>query len=147
MTSNAGASLLGKAQLGFGSDETNSGALSEAVKRTFQPEFRNRLNRIVVFNGMNDDMAARIVDKKLGELGKLLAAKNVEFTADESAKELIRRKGISREFGARETDRVIGGEVKPLFVDEILFGSLRNGGKLTLSAKDGEFTVTTASKE
>ena len=147
MTSNAGASLLGKSALGFGSDENNSGALSEAVKRTFQPELRNRLDRIVQFNPMNDDMAARIVDKKLGELAALLAVKNVEFTADGSARELIRRKGISREFGARETDRVIGNEVKPLFVDELLFGTLRNGGILTLSANDGGFTITVSAKE
>ena len=143
MTSNAGASLLGKSALGFGSSDMNTGALMEAVKRTFQPEFRNRLNRIVLFNGMNDDMAARIVDKKLGELANLLAAKNVEFTADSSAKELIRRKGISREFGARETDRVLGNEVKPLFVDEILFGALKNGGRLILSAEDERFTICT----
>lgn len=147
MTSNAGASLLGKSALGFGSSEMNTGALMEAVKRTFQPEFRNRLNRIVLFNGMNDDMAARIVDKKLGELAKLLSAKNIEFTADESARELIRRKGISREFGARETDRVLGNEVKPLFVDEILFGSLKNGGKLILAAADGKFEIRTSPKE
>lgn len=147
MTSNAGASLLGKSALGFGSSDMNTGALMEAVKRTFQPEFRNRLDRIVLFNGMNDDMAARIVDKKLGELAKLLEAKNVEFTADGSAKELIRRKGISREFGARETDRVLGNEVKPLFVDEILFGALKNGGRLTLSAKDEKFEIITEPKE
>ncbi|MCR4780674.1 MAG: AAA family ATPase [Ruminiclostridium sp.] len=147
MTSNAGASLLGKSALGFGSSDMNTGALMEAVKRTFQPEFRNRLNRIVLFNGMNDDMAARIVDKKLGELAALLAAKNVEFSADSSAKELILRKGISREFGARETDRVLGNEVKPLFVDEILFGSLRNGGKLILSANNEKFEISTEPKE
>lgn len=147
MTSNAGASLLGKSALGFGSSDMNTGALMEAVKRTFQPEFRNRLNRIVLFNGMNDDMAARIVDKKLGELANLLAAKNVEFTADSSAKELIRRKGISREFGARETDRVLGNEVKPLFVDEILFGALKNGGRLILSAEDERFTISTEPRE
>ena len=147
MTSNAGAALLGKSQLGFASSEMNTGALMEAVKRTFQPEFRNRLNRIVLFNGMNDDMAALIVDKKLGELGKLLSAKNIEFTADESAKELIRRKGISREFGARETDRVLGNEVKPLFVDEILFGKLKNGGKLILTASDEKFEIRTSPKE
>lgn len=147
MTSNAGASLLGKSALGFGSSDMNTGALMEAVKRTFQPEFRNRLNRIVLFNGMNDDMAARIVDKKLGELANMLAAKNVEFTADSSAKELIRRKGISREFGARETDRVLGNEVKPLFVDEILFGTLKNGGRLILSAEDERFTISTEPRE
>ena len=147
MTSNAGASLLGKSALGFGSPEINAGAIDDAVKRTFQPEFRNRLNRIILFNGMNDDMAARIVDKKLGELAKQLAAKDIEFTADDSAKALIRKKGISREFGARETDRVLGNEVKPLFVDEILFGTLKNGGRLMLSANGESFEISTSRKE
>ncbi|MBO6301989.1 MAG: AAA family ATPase [Ruminiclostridium sp.] len=147
MTSNAGASLLGKSALGFGSPEINAGAIDDAVKRTFQPEFRNRLNRIIRFNGMNDDMAARIVDKKLGELAKQLAAKDIEFTADDSAKALIRKKGISREFGARETDRVLGNEVKPLFVDEILFGTLKNGGRLMLSANGESFEIKASRKE
>ena len=147
MTSNAGASLLGKSALGFASDDNNSGALEEAVKRTFQPEFRNRLNGIVEFNPMNDEMGALIVGKKLGELAALLSAKNIGFTADDAAKELIRKKGISREFGARETDRVIANEVKPLFVDEILFGALKDGGRLTLSAKDDEFKISAESKE
>ena len=73
--------------------------------------------------------------------------RGVEFIADDSARKLIREKGVSREFGARETDRVLSNEVKPLFVDEMLFGSLKNGGTLTLSAKDGEFVITAAAKE
>ena len=86
-------------------------------------------------------MAEQIVEKKLGELTKLLSRKNVALSADEKAKKLVKKKGISVEFGAREIERVIQSEVKPLLVDEILFGTLKNGGKCTLTAVDGEFQM------
>ncbi|MCR5322418.1 MAG: AAA family ATPase [Lachnospiraceae bacterium] len=141
MTSNAGASRLGKTSIGFSHVSRNDSVIDEAVKDAFQPEFRNRLNRIVVFNGMDEDMARRVVDKKLGELGAMLEKKGIEFTVDEEAKELVRTKGISTEFGAREVDRVIRNEIKPLLVDDILFGKLSSGGKMILSAKEGKFEV------
>lgn len=141
MTSNAGASEIGKNGIGFQSANHDSGVVTEAVKRTFRPEFRNRLNKIVVFNGMDDDMACHVIDKKLDELRVQLLARKIEFTAEKDSKELIKKKGISREFGARELDRVIRNEVKPLFVDEILFGRLKKGGRLVLSAKGDKFAV------
>ena len=141
MTSNAGANRIGKSTIGFQSSSLNSGAITEAVKQTFQPEFRNRLNKVVVFNGMDDSMAAMVVDKKLSELAAQLAAKKISFTAEQSARELVRKKGVSCEFGAREVDRVIRNEIKPLFVNDILFGKLKKGGKLILSAEKDEFEV------
>ncbi len=141
MTSNAGADRIGKSTIGFQSSDLNASVISEAVKQTFQPEFRNRLNKIVVFNSMDDKMAQLIVDKKLSELAVQLSAKKILFSADKNARTLVQSKGISQEFGAREVDRVIRNEIKPLFVDEILFGSLKNGGSLTLSAADGSFTI------
>ena len=146
MTSNAGADRIGKSTIGFQSANLNGSVIMKSVKQTFQPEFRNRLNKIVVFNSMDDRMAALIVDKKLNELGGQLSAKKIEFTADKSARALVRQKGISQEFGAREVDRVIRNEIKPLFVDEILFGKLKSGGKLTLSASDGDFAVSAEKK-
>ena len=104
----------------------------EEVKKTFQPEFRNRLNRIVVFNAMDDKMAASIVDKKLRELAFMLEGKKVAFTVTDTAKALLKEKGISQEYGAREIERVIGSEIKPLLVDELLFGSLKRGGDCLL---------------
>ena len=115
--------------------------ISEEVKRVFQPEFRNRLNKIVIFNGMDDDMAKRIVDKKLNERRIMLERKKITLNVDEEAKELILKRGISYEFGAREIDRIIRNDIKPLFVDDILFGSLKDGGSLKLTVKDGEFCV------
>lgn len=139
MTSNAGANRIGKSTIGFHGGSLNSSVIMESVKQTFQPEFRNRLNKIVVFNSMDDEMAALIVEKKLKELSMQLSAKNIEFAAEKNAKELIRKKGISQEFGAREVDRVIRNEIKSLFVDEILFGKLKKGGKLTLTADEDRF--------
>jgi len=141
MTSNAGASRIGKKGIGFRGQDVKADVIMEEVKRIFQPEFRNRLNRIVVFHGMNEQMAVQIVDKKLGELQKMLLQKNVELSADLEAKKLIEKKGISTEFGAREIERVIQGEIKPLLVDEILFGKLKNGGKCSLTAASDAFQI------
>lgn len=141
MTSNAGADRVGKSTIGFHSDNLDASAIMEAVKQTFQPEFRNRLNKIVVFNSMDKAMAKLIIGKKLGELSAQLKARKIEFTADESARELVLSKGVTPEFGAREVDRVIRNEIKPLFVDEILFGSLKTGGRIELTASEGRFRV------
>ena len=141
MTSNAGASRLGKTGIGFSSESMDKSVLEEEVKHTFQPEFRNRLNRIVIFNGMNDDMAARVVEKKLKEMFTQLEKKSIRLSADGKAKELIRKKGTSVEFGAREVDRVIRNEVKPILVDEILFGRLKDGGEAVITAEDGRFVL------
>ena len=143
MTSNAGANKLGKSGIGFVSEGHDNSVLMEEVKRVFQPEFRNRLSKVVVFNSMDSEMATLVVNKKLEELKDQLTAKKIEFSADESAKELLKKRGISQEFGAREVDRVIRNDIKPLFVDEILFGKLKDGGKLSLSASDGKFTIET----
>ncbi|MBP5305467.1 MAG: AAA family ATPase, partial [Lachnospiraceae bacterium] len=144
MTSNAGANLLGKSGIGFISDEHNNGALMDAVKQTFQPEFRNRLSKIVAFNSMDDEMAINVVDKKLKEMADQLKEKKISVSIDKKAKDLVKKRGISQEFGAREVDRVIRNDLKPLFVDEILFGKLKNGGKIKITAAKGEFVVSYA---
>ncbi len=141
MTSNAGASRMGKHGIGFLGQDLKEDVILEEVKRIFQPEFRNRLSKVVVFHSMNGQMAERIVDKKLGELQELLRQKQVELAADKKAKELIKRKGVSTEFGAREIERLIQGEIKPLLVDEILFGALKDGGKCELTAEGETFRV------
>lgn len=141
MTSNAGASRVGKSRIGFGSEAVNMDALTEAVKQTFQPEFRNRLSRIVLFGGMDDRMAARITEKKLKELADKLAAKKTELSVTPQAADYVRKAGITNEYGAREIDRVIAGEVKPLLADLLLFGRLKKGGKCTLEVKDGKLRI------
>ncbi len=141
MTSNAGANRLGKSGIGFFSESQDKSTLMDAVSHTFQPEFRNRLSKVVVFNSMDEKMALSIVDKKLGELKDQLLRRNITFTADDEARALVKKRGISQEFGAREVDRVIRNDIKPLFVDRMLFGELKKGGEVKLTVKDGEFVV------
>lgn len=141
MTSNAGASRIGKHGIGFMGQDVRADVIMEEVKRIFQPEFRNRLNKIVVFHGMDNTMAGQITEKKLGELEKMLLQKKVELSVNAAAKKLLKKKGITTEFGAREIDRVIHGEIKPLLVDEILFGKLKKGGKCQLTVTDDSFRL------
>lgn len=141
MTSNAGASRLGKMSLGFGSGDTTPDVIAEEVKRVFQPEFRNRLNKIVVFHSMDEQMGARIAGKKLEELAAMLQQKKVVMTWTREAAALLKEKGTSREFGAREMDRIIQDQIKPLLVDELLFGKLRRGGSVVLEIKDRSFVM------
>jgi ATP-dependent Clp protease ATP-binding subunit ClpA len=146
MTSNAGANRLGKSGIGFISENQDNGVLMDAIKQTFQPEFRNRLSKVVAFNSMDDKMAMLVVEKKLSEMANQLKEKKIIVKADKKAKELVKKRGISQEFGAREVDRVIRNDIKPLFVDEILFGKLKDGGKLTITVKDAKFAVNITEK-
>ena len=144
MTSNAGASRMGKHGIGFMEQDMTKDVIMEEVKRIFQAEFRNRLNRVVVFRSMDERMAEQVIDKKLRELQGMLGRKKVVLSADYSARKLIKDKGISVEYGAREIERVIRGSIKPLLVDEILFGRLKEGGQCMLTAAGGEFQITFA---
>lgn len=141
MTSNAGASQIGKPGLGFQAQDVTSDIIMEEVKHTFQPEFRNRLNKIVVFKGMNTDMAGLIAEKKLKELAALLSQRKVVITYTKDAATLLQTMGCSKEFAAREMDRVIQNEIKPLLVDELLFGKLKHGGSCKLDVTDNKFAV------
>ena len=141
MTSNAGASRVGKSRIGFGSEAVNLDALTDAVKQTFQPEFRNRLSKIVLFRSMDNQMAQKITEKKLKELSDKLLAKKVELTITPQAVEYVRAAGITKEYGAREIDRVIAGEVKPLLAELLLFGRLKRGGKCVLLVEDNKLAV------
>lgn len=141
MTSNAGAARIGRPGIGFLGQNINEDAVKEEVRRIFQPEFRNRLNQIIIFRSMDAQMAEQITDKKLGELQKLLGKKQIKMTADDAARKLVKKKGISAEFGAREIERVIQNEIKTLFVDEILFGKLRHGGTCSLTAVHDVFRL------
>lgn len=141
MTSNAGARNIGKTLIGFTNREIKGEAITEEVKKFFTPEFRNRLDRVIVFNHINEKMAYRIANKELEIFKDKLLKKNVKLKFDDLAIKCISNKGISKEFGAREIQRVINNEIKPLFIDEILFGKLSNGGECSLSVKNNQFTI------
>ncbi len=141
MTSNAGAREIGKGKIGFNDSEENPDVLEEAVRRTFQPEFRNRLSRIILFRSMDEAMAGEITAKKLRELSDKLKERKVELTVTKEAQDCIKKAGITREYGAREIDRVISAKVKPLLAELLLFGRLKKGGKCILAEKDGELAI------
>ena len=141
MTSNAGARSIGKQKIGFGEIEYDDSIMLEEVKRIFAPEFRNRLSSIVTFNNISEQMADLIVDKKLSELRLKLDNKKVSLFVSKAAHEYLASKGITREYGAREIERTINNLVKPLLVQEILFGRLKNGGKAKIDAKNKKIVL------
>lgn len=128
MTSNAGARYIGKASIGFGKSNQDESAVLEEVKRVFSPEFRNRLDRILTFHAINDEMATKIVDKQLAVLSDQLSKKKIVIQYCDDFKSYLKSHGTSLEYGARQINRLIHSELKPLLVDEILFGKLKKGG-------------------
>lgn len=141
MTSNAGARDIGKRLIGFGEREIQGDAIIDEVKKFFSPEFRNRLDKIIVFNKINDNMAIEISRKQLDDFKQKLSGKNIKISFTEKCIEFVAKIGTSQEFGAREISRVIGTKIKPLLVDEILFGKLSNGGECTIDIEDDKFDL------
>ena len=134
MTSNAGAQFASQASVGFNGNTSRGEAMLVQVKKTFKPEFINRLSGTVVFHDMDRMMASLILDKKLGELQEKLTAKKVIMHLSDAARELLLTKGFTREYGAREMDRIIATMLKPLLMHEILFGKLKKGGMAEIEA-------------
>ena len=141
MTSNAGAQFAAQANIGFTGKVSRGEAMLKQVKKTFKPEFINRLTGTVVFNDMDEQMATLILKKKLGELQEKLTAKQVVMTLTDEAFALLLKEGFTREYGAREMDRVIAQRLKPLLMREILFGSLKQGGDVTITLNNGELSL------
>ena len=141
MTSNAGAQFAGQANIGFTGKVSRGEAMLKQVKKTFKPEFINRLSGTVVFNDMDEQMARLILKKKLGELQEKLTAKQVEMTLTDEAFAQLLKEGFTREYGAREMDRVIAQRLKPLLMREILFGSLKQGGKVRVGTDKEKLTI------
>ena len=138
MTSNAGAQYASQASIGFGQRVERGEAMLRQVKKTFKPEFINRLSATVVFHDMDHTMATLILRKKLGELQEKLTARNVKLTLSDAAFDELLKEGFTREYGAREMDRVIAQRLKPMLMREILFGSLKQGGEMVVNSISGE---------
>lgn len=141
MTSNAGAQYASRANIGFGGTVSRGEAMLTQVKKTFKPEFLNRLTDTIVFHDMDRHMAELILDKSLRRLADKLAAKKVELTVSDKARELLLKKGFTAEYGARELDRVVSNMLKPLLMREILFGWLRGGGKAEAVVTEGKIEL------
>ncbi len=133
MTSNAGARNIGKSLIGFGERIMDKAAVHEAVNSTFAPEFRNRLDKVVVFNGLSDRVLISIVEKEIEEFREQLKDKQVDISVSTDVIRFIAKVGYSDEFGARNISRAVDDLIRSHFIDEVLFGKLENGGKARLS--------------
>jgi ATP-dependent Clp protease ATP-binding subunit ClpA len=147
MTSNAGAREMSGNAIGFkaGVEEDRGLRGLAAVEKLFSPEFRNRLDAIVTFHSLTQDIMEQIVDKFMAELGVQLAAKNVTLELTPEARSWLAKKGFDPAFGARPLGRLIQKEVKDRLADRILFGELAAGGAVHVGLRDEkelEFTFT-----
>ncbi|PWS35029.1 ATP-dependent Clp protease ATP-binding subunit ClpA [Falsiroseomonas bella] len=136
MTTNAGAADLAKPAIGFGR-ETRVGEDQEAIQRLFTPEFRNRLDAVISFAGLNQEIVARVVDKFVMQLEAQLADRNVTIELSSAAREWLAEKGYDPLYGARPLARVIQEHIKKPLAEELLFGRLAKGGAVKVGLKDG----------
>ncbi|HVP18919.1 MAG TPA: ATP-dependent Clp protease ATP-binding subunit ClpA [Spirochaetia bacterium] len=141
MTSNAGAREIGKPLVGFGERSVREDALFDAVERIFAPEFRNRLDAVVKFNGLDQAIVLQICGKAIRLFQAELAEKNVTLEVTPRCMEWLARTGYSEEFGAREVARLVSSKIKDFFVDEVLFGRLAAGGKARADAPGDDVII------
>ncbi len=142
MTSNAGAREIGKPQLGFEDRKIKDDAIDSAVEKFFSPEFRNRLDAIVSFNNLKEDIIFKIVKKAVDEFALQLTAKGVTLEVTDACYKWMGEKGYSPSFGAREIERLVQSKLKNYFVEEVLFGELANGGTAVADIKDDDVVIT-----
>ncbi len=141
MTSNAGAQYASQANIGFAGNVSRGQAMLAQVKKTFRPEFINRLSDTVVFHDMDRHMAELILDKKLAQLADKLSAKGVSIELTPQTREHLLKWGFTKEYGAREMDRVIGNRLKPVLMKALLFGKLKKGGKAVVKLEGKELVI------
>lgn len=140
MTSNAGASHINHSSVGF-TLQDHSSDFMQVIKRTFSPEFRNRLNSIVQFNSLDKKTIASVVDKFIVELETQLDRKNVTITVEEAAREWLGEHGYDKDMGARPMVRLIQEKIKQPLAEELLFGKLERGGRVVIDEEDGELAI------
>ncbi|MFN7917068.1 MAG: AAA family ATPase [Vicinamibacterales bacterium] len=154
LTSNAGSREMGSASIGFGDtgttgDDTLSklaaGKAKSALERVFSPEFRNRLDAIVMFKALSPDAMETIVEKFILQLESQLSERKVAITLTPAARTWLGKAGYDRVFGARPLARVIQKEVRDVLTDELLFGALEHGGTVTIDAADDRLQFSYAS--
>jgi ATP-dependent Clp protease ATP-binding subunit ClpA len=135
MTTNAGAQDLQKRSIGF-SDSKAPGDELQEIKRLFTPEFRNRLDAIISFGALDQDVILRVVDKFLMQLEEQLHEKKVEVTFSSELRAMLASKGFDPLMGARPMQRLIQETIRKALADELLFGRLTNGGKVIVDLDD-----------
>jgi len=135
MTTNAGAETMQKSTIGFTTARQAGDEMSD-IKRLFTPEFRNRLDAIVNFRPLNEEIILRVVDKFLLQLESQLAEKKVEVTFSDELRRFLARKGFDPLMGARPMQRLIQDTIRRALADELLFGQLTDGGRLAVDVSE-----------
>ncbi|MFN5009985.1 MAG: AAA family ATPase, partial [Gammaproteobacteria bacterium] len=134
MTTNAGAADMARASIGFTQQDNTTDGM-EAIKKLFSPEFRNRLDAVIQFNGLDETTIQRVVDKLLVELETQLEGKRVAVQLDDAARRWIAKTGSDPKMGARPMARVIQENIKRPLAEELLFGKLTGGGTVRVTVK------------
>ena len=140
MTTNAGAEKINRASIGFTMQNHASDA-GEEVKKSFTPEFRNRLDGIIQFAPLGTETIAHVVDKFLVELESQLDEQKVSLLADKKARNWLAKKGYDPLMGARPMRRIIQEKIKRPLADQLLFGELTSGGHIKVTVEKGDLVV------
>jgi len=145
MTTNAGAEQLSRSSMGFTTQDHSSDGM-ESIKKSFSPEFRNRLDGIIQFKQLSQDMIAHVVDKFVFEFEHQLEEKGVTLSIDDEVRTWLAIKGYDPVMGARPMTRVIQEQLKKPLAEDLLFGALTKGGHVTVKVKDDKLVFDTQSK-
>jgi len=140
MTSNVGARSVQRASIGF-NEQDHSLDYEGELKKTFTPEFRNRLSEIIYFNTLSEEVVIYVVNKFLFELEETLETKNVSLIVSESARKWFANHGYDNKMGARPMERLVEREIRKPLADELLFGKLSDGGTVKVSVKKDKISL------
>jgi ATP-dependent Clp protease ATP-binding subunit ClpA len=147
MTSNAGAREMAKGSIGFSQSEKDVEWKGKAaIEKLFSPEFRNRLDGIINFAPLSQEVMEKVVDKFIAELNGQLHEREVELKLEEPARQWLAEKGYDSVHGARPLARVIQKEIKDALAEEILFGKLSKGGLVEISVADDQLSFNIVGK-
>tara|TARA_B110000495_G_C22902390_1_gene526651 strand:- start:155 stop:1075 length:921 start_codon:yes stop_codon:yes gene_type:complete len=146
MTTNAGAADISKKKIGFNSSRSNTDSV-EAINKTFSPEFRNRIDSIIYFNHLSEDIVLSIVDKFIIEIEALLDDKGVTLSINKESKEFLAKKGYDEIYGARELGRIMQDEIKKPMAEELIFGMISNGGHVDITLKNNKINFKFSKKQ
>lgn len=142
MTSNAGARNLEKGSIGFGVNKgADKSSLQQAIERHFSPEFRNRLDAVVTFNGLNEEIVMQIVQKNITQFQQALTEKKINLEVTDACYRWLAKKSYSKKFGAREVARWVEEKIKSYFVEEVLFGRLGHGGSVRADIENDQVAI------
>ena len=140
MTSNVGARSVQRASIGF-NEQDHSLDYEGELKKTFTPEFRNRLSEIIYFNTLSEEVVIYVVNKFLFELENALEEKNISLIVSDSARKWFAKKGYDNKMGARPMERLVEREIRKPLADELLFGKLSEGGTVKVSANKDKISL------